>query len=572
MQRFSWTHQTLKWVFMVSSMLFGTVVCAESTPASTAVATFSSPISYQVYNILAAEIYVRQANPGQAALHYIAVAQQAKDASLAQRAAELATMADDAQLVSRALELWAEIDPNSLEARQYRALSHVQAGRYEAAVKDFVVIRDQMKKKDGGGFELMVSLLEIQRDAQHAYGTLKHYVDTVDQSASAQLALAEMANGSDHFDEAISAAQVAKKSGTKPQKEQASRLIAEALMGLKQPNKALDEFGPVAHASKDWDLKLSYGRMLILTDRRSEATPLYQQLYAKQPENVDILYTLGLLHLEQKQFNVAEPLIKKLQEVPERANDASYFLGQIHEGQKRTKDAIAAYKQAAQGTFAMESARRLTALLFATEGLAPARAWIHEYLPTVSNEVHKARLLVMEGKLLHEQKQYAEAEKVFAQALTVNPLDADALYNRALSTERLGRFADAEKDLRDVMSLQPDNASVLNALGYMLMTNTERYTEAESLIRKAIVLAPDDAPVMDSMGWILFRTGKAEEAEAWLRKAYEHLPDPEIAGHLVEVLLARGKADDAKRLLKDTLAKFPDDPLLTKLKDKLVGL
>ena len=33
-----------------------------------------------------------------------------------------------------------------------------------------------------------------------------------------------------------------------------------------------------------------------------------------------------------------------------------------------------------------------------------------------------------------------------------------------------------------------------------------------------------------------------------------------------------GKADDAKRLLKDTLAKFPDDPLLTKLKDKLVGL
>jgi Flp pilus assembly protein TadD len=334
----------------------------------------------------------------------------------------------------------------------------------------------------------------------------------------------------------------------------------------------LDEFGPVAHASKDWDLKLSYGRMLILTDRRSEATPLYQQLYAKQPENVDILYTLGLLHLEQKQFNVAEPLIKKLQEVPERANDASYFLGQIHEGQKRTKDAIAAYKQAAQGTFAMESARRLTALLFATGGLAPARAWIHEYLPTVSNEVHKARLLVMEGKLLHEQKQYAEAEKVFAQALTVNPLDADALYNRALSTERLGRFADAEKDLRDVMSLQPDNASVLNALGYMLMTNTERYTEAESLIRKAIVLAPDDAPVMDSMGWILFRTGKAEEAEAWLRKAYEHLPDPEIAGHLVEVLLARGKADDAKRLLKDTLAKFPDDPLLTKLKDKLVGL
>ena len=60
MQRFSWTHQTLKWVFMVSSMLFGTVVCAESTSASTAVATFSSPISYQAVSYTHLDVYKRQ--------------------------------------------------------------------------------------------------------------------------------------------------------------------------------------------------------------------------------------------------------------------------------------------------------------------------------------------------------------------------------------------------------------------------------------------------------------------------------------------------------------------------------
>jgi Flp pilus assembly protein TadD len=500
------------------------------------------------------------------------VAQQSKDASLAQRAAELATMANDFQLISRALDLWTELDPESLEARQYRALSHVQVGRYEAAVRDFVIISDQMKKKDGGGFELMIALLEVQRDPRHAYATLKYYVDTVDQSARAQLALAGMAHSSDHFEEAITAAQLAKKSGTLAQKEQASRIIAEALMSLQQTDKALDELGPVARASKDWDLKLSYGRMLILTDRRSEATPLYEQLYTKKPENADIIYTLGLLHLEQKQFDVAEPLIKKLQGMPERADDASYFLGQIYEGKQRIKEAIAAYKQALNGAFAIEASRRISVLLLDTEGLAAARTWIHEHLPTVNNEVHKARLLLVEGKMLHEQKQYAEAVKVLTQALTENPLEADALYHRALSAERIGNFTDAEKDLREVLSLEPSNPGVLNALGYMLLINTERYAEAEGLIRKAIVLAPDDAPIMDSMGWILFRTGKAEEAEAWLRKAYKHLPDPEIASHLAEVLLALGKTDEAKSLLKDMLAKFPDDPLLTKLKDKLVGL
>lgn len=541
---------------------------AETEP----VATFSSPLSYQVYNVLAAEMYARQGNPGQAALHYIAAAQQGRAPVLAKRAAELAVTSRDSVLSGRALTLWVQLDPKSAEARQYSVLTHLHARQYDEALKDLVAVRDDVEKREGHGFEFIVSLISLESNADDAYELFKRYVEKVDNSARAQLALASLALGNGHFDEALKAGGLAKQKGDKTQKEQASRVIADAFMERKEVDKAVDELEPLVKSSNDIGLKLDFGRMLILTDRRAEATPLYKQLYARQPENSDILYTLGLLYLEQKQYSYAEPLIRKLQQIPERAADASYFLGQIYEGQKRPQEALKAYQQAVQGSFAAESIGHVVSLLVSTENEAAALNWLNEQKKDVVTDSSKARFLVVEGKLLHEQGKYKDATSRFDQALALKADDPDALYNRGLTEEKLGNFDAAEADLRLLLKQQPDNATVLNALGYMLVINTQRYADAEKLIRKALEINPDDAAIMDSMGWMLFRSGKPAEAEKWLRKAYAGLHDPEVAGHLVEVLSAGGKPAEARSILQDMLVKFPDDKKLISLKDKLVNL
>jgi tetratricopeptide (TPR) repeat protein len=573
MQRFRLPRQ-FAGLALVVGMVGGVVgEAALADQQTNTVATFSSPLSYQMYNILAAEMYIRQGNPGQAALHYIAAAQQAESAKFAQRASELATSANDNQLASRALELWTKLDPNSEDAREYRTLSHVRAGRYDEAVKDLALVRDYVEKKEGHGFEFIASLLEMEPAADgKAYETFKRYVASADNSTRAQLVLASLAINAQRFDDGLKAAQAVKATGDRLQKVQAARLASRAYMGLQQVDKAIDELAPVVKTSKDVDLKLDYGRMLILTDRRAEATPLYKQLYASQPENSDVVYTLGLLYLEQKKFEFAEPLIKKLLKVPERAADASYFMGQIYEGQKHPKEAIEAYKRATTSSFMVESTGRAARLLMETDSLDAARQWLDEQLKAANNDASKAHILLVEGKLLHERERYKEAVGVFDKLLVLKPDDVDARYNRSLSNERLGSFAAAEADLRALIKLQPENATVLNALGYMLVVNTNRYPEAEELIRKALAIRPTDPAIMDSMGWILFHTGKQDEAEGLLRKAYAQLHEPEIASHLVEVLSARNKAAEAKAILQDILSKFPNDQTLIKLKEKLVGL
>ena len=48
---------------------------------------------------------------------------------------------------------------------------------------------------------------------------------------------------------------------------------------------------------------------------------------------------------------------------------------------------------------------------------------------------------------------------------------------------------------------------------------TDRYEEALKLIERALELKPDEHYVVDSMGWVLYRLGRLEEAEKYLRQA-----------------------------------------------------
>ena len=309
-----------------------------------------------------------------------------------------------------------------------------------------------------------------------------------------------------------------------------------------------------------------------MADRRDDARPIYKQLYAEQPDNADILYTLGLLHLEQDEFVFAEPLMKKLLEIPERKYEASYFLAQIYEGQKRIDEALKAYDEALNGDFARDAIGRKSALLHKEQGLPAAQAWLDSLLEKATLPEQKVTALMAKGQLLHDAGQYQPAIDLFNKAEEFASKKRDILYARSLSYDRMGKVEQAEKDLREILQLDPKDADALNALGYMLVVSTTRYQDAYDLIKQALDLRPDNPAVMDSMGWALFKKGDAKGAEEWLRKAHDKMPDPEIGAHLVEVLSVNGKIEEARTLLKAMLAKYPDDKQLVDVKQRIAAL
>lgn len=540
---------------------------------------FNSPQSYYMYNVLTGEFYREKGLLKQALEHYNLAALSSGDELVSQQAIALAMelgVYGDAQQI---VEKWSASSPNSLEVHQSRLLLNARQGKYDEALKDLVWVRDHIEAKQGNGFEHIVSLLALEVGAQHSLEVFSRYADKEDDSVRVQLLLAHMALSAGNTELVTKATNAIIAKGTKEQKEQAAHLQAKAFMSASEADNESMEQGlkvlqPYVEKTKDDDLKLDYARLLIMLDRRAEATPWFKQLYASQPDNDAILYTLGLLYLEEKEYTFAEPLIKKLLKVPSRKYDANYFLGQIYEGQKRFEDALTAYENALPNThFFSETLTRASQMIKREQDTDKALAWLDERLKTATrNTKTKIDVLLSKVELLQEDGRDQSALKVIKRAKELDAENHDVLYMGALIYERLGKFDIAERDLRTIIEANDTNAFAFNALGYLLTTNSTRYKEALKLIEKAIELSPKEPAIMDSLGWVHYRLGNLEKAEKHLREALDAMSDPEIASHLVEVLYKRGKQEEARTLLAEMLKKYPNDKLLTRVEKEVVGL
>jgi len=167
-----------------------------------------------------------------------------------------------------------------------------------------------------------------------------------------------------------------------------------------------------------------------------------------------------------------------------------------------------------------------------------------------------------EAQLLRDSGDVAGAYAVLTKALAEFPESPDLNYDAALLAEKLDRVDEAESRLRKLVALKPDDAQSLNALGYTLVDRTSRTEEGFALIERAHKLAPNDPFIMDSMGWALFRLGRLDEAESYLKRALAERPDAEIAAHLGEVLWAKGDRDSARAIWKAQLEANPDNAVL----------
>jgi tetratricopeptide (TPR) repeat protein len=143
-------------------------------------------------------------------------------------------------------------------------------------------------------------------------------------------------------------------------------------------------------------------------------------------------------------------------------------------------------------------------------------------------------------------KRFKEADDYInkADALSTKPQDKlEILFVRGDWYDRQKMYDQAEVQFRKALAIDPNNAAVLNYLGYMLADQGEKLPEALKMIRKAVELDPQNGAYLDSLGWAYFKLGQYPEAEENLRKANERdlSSDPTVHDHLGEVYEKTGK-------------------------------
>ena len=155
-------------------------------------------------------------------------------------------------------------------------------------------------------------------------------------------------------------------------------------------------------------------------------------------------------------------------------------------------------------------------------------------------------------------KDYKTAIKYYSKVIENfsenSEIKSDLLYRRGGSYERSGDFINADKDLLESLSINPDDAYVLNYLAYSWLERDYKIEEAMEMLKKAYEAENDDPYIIDSIGWAYYLIDDYKEAEKYLKRAVEMMPyDPIVNDHYGDILWKLDRKIQARYFWKNVL-------------------
>jgi tetratricopeptide (TPR) repeat protein len=541
-----------------------------AAPAPAPASTLTQEQQMQVqFHIMAGEMAAGRGQPGVAAEAFVKALELAPDAALAGRATQLALSAGDTGTAKQAARRWLELEPSSMDARE--VLSRL-ALRDEDLEEVYTQSLEMIRGHAGGpseGFRHVALLLSMEPEAgPRALEVLDRLVTQYPKLAGAHYAHALVALRFDRLDAAETSAREALRLKSDGRDE--TLLLIGVLVrkgGLPEADTLVARLLKKAKGEERAEVRMTYARLLLDASQREHARTQLRETLKEDDKNQDARYALGVMAFTDGEYEQAEALFAPLAADPERGGDASYQLGRIAEARRQWDKALAHYRKVNTGGQAIEAAVRQAAVLTRLGNAVDGRAMIDQLrrqFPPLA-----PRLTLAEAEMLLDAGLDQEALSVYDQALQKTPEDSGLLYGRSLVHERMGRFPQAEADLRRILATDKEDARAMNALGYMLAVNTDRYEEARKLIEAALQRSPEDAAVIDSMGWVLYKLGRLEEARGYLERALAKAADPEISAHLGEVLWALGQREQARAVWDKALARDPEHRVLRDTVERL---
>ena len=178
-------------------------------------------------------------------------------------------------------------------------------------------------------------------------------------------------------------------------------------------------------------------------------------------------------------------------------------------------------------------------IILKEEGIEQSSTYLNSNFKKIKNPSEK--ILFDMANLSKRYKKYNDAinyyNKILPKLKADSSIYADVLYRRGGGFERLGDYENSDKDLLRSLEIEPDDAYVLNYLAYSWLERNYKIDVAMDMLEKAYEQEPEDAFIIDSIGWAHYLVGNYIEAEKFLKKAIQILPDdPIVNDHYGDIL------------------------------------
>ena len=200
------------------------------------------------------------------------------------------------------------------------------------------------------------------------------------------------------------------------------------------------------------------------------------------------------------------------------------------------------------------------------------------YIVSEFNKIQKPnnKMILDLANFYKRSKEYETAIKYYSiviDSLNENSsIKSDVLYRRGGSYERSGDYFNADKDLIESLNINPDNAYVLNYLAYSWLERDYKIEEAMDMLKSAYAAESEDPYIIDSIGWAYYLIDDFNEAEKYLKRAVEMMPDdPIVNDHYGDILWKLNQKIQARYFWRNVLEmEDVEDEIIENINNKLI--
>ena len=305
--------------------------------------------------------------------------------------------------------------------------------------------------------------------------------------------------------------------------------------------KAVTEFERVVELEPDHHEALYYlGRAYLEREDHSKAAQAFKRLTNLRPGLVEGHFLHATALSEVGQVDKAIRVLEKSLMIRADQAGSLNMLASLYEQKERYDEAVETYRQALRSAPNPKSQLQLGTLLTRRGRYPEAVSLLRE---AVARYPQNVEMRVELGKALKEQRKFSEAAEVFLAVLKDDPDEMEAKFELARALVGLGQRQKAAKRFEDLIALAE-------------LTGPARFAD---LFKTHLGLLYQDMRQFEK-AVRLFR--QVDEANT---------DDPDSRRRLIYALKDAGHVDEANRLTKDLMARYPDNAFVVMTRAQMLS-
>jgi len=313
--------------------------------------------------------------------------------------------------------------------------------------------------------------------------------------------------------------------------------------------------------------KLQLAQLYKQLDELSEAIKIYEELHKNQPDNQDVLVSLGWVEMLYNNWGSAKERFQNVIEINPKNSEALGGLAQIEifhnhlsKAEEYVNKALEINPTSEQVLIALGELR-----LKQKEYLEAKNIFTNLIQNFPHNQLIRKELIEVENNFLNEAKTLAKEHKFqeavirYQQLLSVYPANAEYLIELGRLYMHLRKTQEALDTYQKALDLDPKNSDIAIALAYAYLAN-QNLASSQQLFEKLLAQYPKNQEALTGMGRIFTLKNDLEKAESYLQESLSINANDETALiYLAGLQMIQHNYAEAKSIYTHLVELNPDD-------------